>query len=139
MKVLIDGVEYAPVAAVIPDGYLSPHFRIAEMECNHCGSMGGHTVHQELLAALEDCRAYFGDIPITINSGYRCKTHNTNVGSNEASQHRVAKAADIVVKDTLAADVATYLESKDPGRWGIGRYNSFTHIDVRGVPARWTG
>jgi uncharacterized protein YcbK (DUF882 family) len=59
------------------------------------------------------------------------------VGGAPNSRHRHADAADIVVSQVPPSNVADYLESKDPGRWGLGRYSSFTHIDTRGYSARW--
>ena len=120
-----------------PDGYLSPHFRESEFTCNHCNSLEGHTVAQELLAVLEACRAHFDGAPVTVNSGYRCQVHNTNVGSTEHSQHRKATAADIVVTGVSPSTVHAYFSAQYPGKYGLGRYNSFTHIDVRTGPARW--
>jgi hypothetical protein len=83
MEVKIDGVLYVPAEeppSQLPEGYLSPHFRESEFTCNHCNSLEGHSTSQELLNVLEDVRAHFGAAPITINSGYRCETHNRNVG-----------------------------------------------------------
>jgi uncharacterized protein YcbK (DUF882 family) len=143
MKVLIDDVPYGPIGAeqppadTLPDGYLSPHFREEEFCCNHCNSMEGHEIPEMLLSILEDCRRYFGSVPTTINSGYRCKTHNDNVGSNDASQHRLATAADIVLKGVSPSLVHSYLLDMYPSDYGIGRYDSFTHIDVRPTKARW--
>jgi hypothetical protein len=143
LSVIIDGVQYVPLVGApsdpypLPEGYLSPHFREAEFCCNHCGSLEGHEVPEELLRVLELCRAHFSSAPITINSGYRCSIHNANVGSNEASQHRRATAADIAVKDVAPAKVYDYLITSYPGAYGIGSYPSFTHIDVRPDKARW--
>lgn len=143
MNVFIDGVQYVPVETVdsgLPDGYLSPHFREAEFDCNHCGKYGD-TISMELVDVLENVRAEFSGNAVTINSGVRCEQHNKNVGGASSSRHLVkfADAADIVVSNTSPSAVANYLESIDPGRYGIGRYSSFTHIDVRGYSARWTG
>jgi hypothetical protein len=142
MKVLIDGVEYIPIHECdkpegLPPGYLSPHFKEAEFTCNHCGSLEGHIVPQELLHVLEDLRHHFGDGPVTITSGYRCKTHNTNVGSSEKSQHRKATAADVQLRNASPVEVHRYLTQSYPNKYGIGRYDSFTHIDVRPEKARW--
>lgn len=121
-----------------PEDYLSPHFRESEFTCNHCNSLDGLTVPQALLAVLEDVRTYFGNAPVTINSGYRCKMHNTNVGGATNSRHMHADAADITVAHTSPNDVMNYLDAKYPDKYGVGNYGSFTHIDVRpGGPARW--
>ena len=48
-------------------------------------------------------------------------------------------AADIKVAGVAPADVADYAETLLPGTGGIGRYSTFTHIDVRPDKARWRG
>jgi uncharacterized protein YcbK (DUF882 family) len=64
--------------------------------------------------------------------------HNALVGGAADSQHLYGKAADIRVEDVDPATVADCLEDKHPDRYGIGRYQTWTHIDVRsGPPARW--
>lgn len=147
MKIIIDGVPGTWVADEetgngLADGYLSPHIKITEMDCNHCGQYGDLT-SEELLDVIEDVRSHFGGKPVTINSGVRCDQHNAAVGGASNSRHKVenADAADIVVQGIVASRVADYLEAQDPGKWGVGRYPSagFTHIDVRGYSARWTG
>jgi hypothetical protein len=45
---------------------------------------------------------------------------------------------DFWIKDVHADDVADYLESKYPSKYGIGRYVGRTHVDVRSDKAyRW--
>ena len=70
---------------------------------------------------------------ITINSAFRCEKHNKAVGGATNSRHRVSDATDIQVKDMSPSEVADDCEDFD----GLGRYNSFTHIDSRGSKARW--
>lgn len=145
--IIIDGVSglwtqidetQEPIQEPIPEGYLSPHFREAEFDCNHCGKYGD-TISMELIGVLEDCRAHFGK-SITINSGVRCDYHNAAVGGAKNSRHKVenADAADVVVRDVAPSLVHQYFVDTYPGRYGIGKYNSFTHIDTRpGGSARW--
>jgi uncharacterized protein YcbK (DUF882 family) len=115
---------------------LSEHFDRSEFRCR-CGC-GWDTVDAELIRVLEDLRRCLMDRPITINSGCRCKMHNALVGGSPKSQHILGKAADIRVVGLDPSVVAECLEDKYPDRYGIGRYISFTHIDVRGgPPARW--
>ncbi|MDF7670246.1 D-Ala-D-Ala carboxypeptidase family metallohydrolase [Orbaceae bacterium ESL0721] len=107
---------------------LSPHFKSSEFACR-CGC-GFDTVNPTLITVLEALRAYFG-VPIIINSGCRCQTHNRAVGGVANSQHLLGNAADVVVKNIAPKLVADYLESCYPTCYGIGRYPNFTHIDVR--------
>lgn len=113
---------------------ISQHFNRAEFAC-HCGC-GFDTVDTELLEILEVVRGYFKS-PISINSAARCRRHNKKEGGSPKSQHLIGKAADIAVKGTDPAEVANYVETLLGFRGGIGRYRSFTHVDVRENKARW--
>lgn len=110
------------------------YFKRSEFECK-CGC-GFDTVDYELAAVLDDIRSYFNS-PVIINSGCRCESHNKAIGGSENSKHRLGVAADIVVSGIDADIVAEYLEQKYSHQYGIGRYNSWTHIDIRTAPARW--
>lgn len=117
-------------------GDISTHFNRDEFACK-CGC-GFDTVDAELVTVLEDLRARLRGKPIKINSACRCVRHNAKVGGAENSVHRTGKAADIVVKGFDADTVADCLEELYPDRYGIGRYPSFVHIDVRKEKARWS-
>ena len=79
--------------------------------------------------------------PITINSGYRCYSHNKAVKGVKSSQHLLGKAVDIVIKGHKPNDTYSLLELliKDGVilEGGLGKYNTFTHYDIRGKKARW--
>ena len=96
-------------------GNLSQHFNREEFACNHCGE------------------------PVVINSGYRCPTHNRNVGGAARSTHVQGTAGDVKVVNVAPSRVHAYLIKRYPNKYGIGKYNTFTHIDMRPTPARWTG
>lgn len=112
------------------------YFKRREFACR-CGC-GTSTVDAELLQVLTDVREHFG-CPVVVSSGHRCAKHNTSVGGAKASMHLTGKAADIRVVTHDPAQVANYLEEKYKGKYGIGRYRNFTHIDVRDKEARWNG
>ena len=111
------------------------NFNDVEFACNHCGEIHPDGVNVELVALLERLRAHFG-VPVAINSGYRCPTHNANVGGAKASQHLLGKAADVVVKGVSPDEVYAWAHKNNPNG-GVGKYNTFTHIDVRSGKARW--
>lgn len=114
-------------------GDLSKHFSSHEFECQ-CGC-GFDEIDEHLIEILEDLRQTFG--PVRINSGCRCPKHNTFVGGTKNSQHIKGTAADVVIKGTRPSEVYVYLADKYPNSYGLGRYNTFTHIDVRSRKARW--
>ena len=113
---------------------LSPHFRRSEFACK-CGC-GFATVDVDLIQVLESVRNRFGE-PVTVNCGCRCEQHNEDVGGVDGSKHKLGLAADIVVKNVSPDDVYKFLDESYPMGMGVGRYDTFTHIDVRFGKARW--
>ena len=115
-------------------GDISKHFNRAEFACGD--GCGFSTVDAELIGVLEDVRERF-DGRVRVTSGCRCPAHNRRVGGAADSEHTRGTAADIIVDGVSAAVVYDYLTNKYPGRYGIGKYTTWTHIDVRPRFARW--
>ena len=115
-------------------GNVSPHFDRQEFACK-CGC-GFTAVDVELLDVLETARKHFG-AAITLDCACRCAKHNVEVGGVPYSQHLQGIAADIKVAGFAPSVVADYFETQYPNKYGIGRYSSFTHIDVREITSRW--
>lgn len=94
----------------------------------------------ELATNLEVLRAHF-NVPVTLTNAYRSPEHNEAVGGSKNSQHLLGKAADIKMKGIAPNEVADAIEFLiDMGlmkEGGLGRYNTFTHYDIRGTKARW--
>ncbi len=124
---------------------LQENFNKREFECK-CGCKMPSEVFKnvELLAEeLQAIRDRF-NAPIKINSAYRCISHNRAVGGSKSSQHILGKACDITIAGFSPDEVADGIEVmlSDESLFpfhigGIGRYNSFTHIDIRPNTARW--
>lgn len=111
---------------------LEKNFVVKEFACKD----GSDTVliDSALVDILQKIRNHFG-VSININSGYRTISHNKKVGGSPKSKHLEGKAADIVVAGVKPLEVCKYAESIDVK--GIGRYNSFVHVDSRSVKAFW--
>lgn len=73
--------------------------------------------------------------PIRINSGYRCEKHNKDIGGASESRHKKGDASDLEVEGYSPNKVASESEHLFSG---LGRYNTFTHVDSRpNESARW--
>lgn len=110
---------------------LTKNFQAREFDCR-CGKCPETLIDIDHVNKLQKLRDDLGS-SITINSAYRCPAHNTAVGGEKASIHMKGQATDVVVSGMSADEVADACEHFD----GLGRYDSFTHIDSRGTKARW--
>lgn len=115
-------------------GDLSKNFSRYEFAC-HCGC-GFNAADTELLKVLQTLRDDL-DTVIEVTSGCRCHKHNASLNGSTSSFHIKALASDIAVYDYPPDKVADYLEQKYPNKYGIGRYPTHTHVDVRPTRARW--
>lgn len=118
--------------------YISKNFRVREFACKD-GS-DPIFIDDELVSVLQQIRDHFGKA-VTITSAFRTASYNASkkVGGAKYSQHLYGKAADIKVSGVAANVVADFAETLMPSTGGVGRYSTFTHIDVRKVKARWNG
>ena len=96
-----------------------------------------------LIEVLRYVRSAGGVSPVLINSWYRSPDYNKASGGVPNSMHLTLGAADIVKVGWTPRQVADLLESSPyKEQLGVGRYRTFTHVDVRGMigrpaPARW--
>ena len=81
--------------------------------------------------------------PVLVNSWYRDPDYNKAIGGVITSMHITCGAADVGTIGYTPDQVADVLERHPKSHlFGIGRYPTFTHIDIRGMigrpsPARW--
>ena len=120
---------------------LSAYFNSTEFDCHGSYCCSTTVINSILVSYLDKIREHFG-APITITSGYRCPTHNKNVGGATGSRHAKGDAVDIVVSGVAPREVAKYAESI--GILGIGLYETssdgfFVHIDTRTTKSFWYG
>ena len=82
-----------------------------------------------LLKSYQDLREYYGK-PLTINSGFRCRSHNKAVGGSENSSHAKGLAIDIslngigTVERTVLINLGTKLFSY------TREYDNFFHLQI---------
>ena len=121
---------------------LTNNFSLEEFECK-CGCKMPEFVKKniiELVDNLQVLRDFVGRLDIT--NAYRCKEHNAKVGGSVNSQHLKGKAADIKSKVFSPSEIAIIaddlMKSEKFKLGGVGIYNTFTHVDIRGTRARWS-
>ena len=121
---------------------MTKNFTIKEFYCR-CGcTMPLNVINniEKLAEELQVLREVV-DSPIKINSAYRCPSHNKSVGGAKSSQHLLGKASDIVISGHNPSETYLLIESlindNVMAEGGLGKYNSFTHYDIRGNKARW--
>ena len=73
---------------------LSAHFNAKEFRCK-CGKVHAFSISNELVDKLEKLYAALNCSKIIVTSGYRCHTHDKNVGGSGTGQHTLGNAADI--------------------------------------------
>jgi len=121
---------------------MTKNFKKHEFECN-CGCEMPDDVYSnviKLAGELQKLRDIF-DVPFTPTNAYRCPEHNKAVGGVSRSMHLLGLAADLQIPEIEPHEVAGVIETlMDNGEvlmGGVGRYNTFTHMDIRGSRARW--
>jgi zinc D-Ala-D-Ala carboxypeptidase len=86
------------------------------------------------MVKVEALRNLWGK-PLKVNSGSRCKGHNSDVGGEPASRHMFGEAADIrTANREESLELAKTAEAVGFG--GIGVYPTWVHVDI-GPSRRW--
>lgn len=124
------------------NGQLTTNFHIREFKCKDGTKVPDELFDNVKLLAeqLQALRDHIG-IPIHLNSAYRTEAYNERIGGSPKSQHKLAKAADMVTAKytpkQLAAIIKKLIKQGKMMQGGVGVYPSFVHYDIRGTEARW--
>lgn len=106
---------------------ITPHFNSTEFMCK-CGC-GQIDVDVRLVERLEILRNILG-CPIYVNSGYRCRQHDINVGGSGTGTHTYGRAVDIHTDCYNAKEISEYANFLGFG--GIAFItNNDIHLDNR--------
>ena len=130
----VDGIAGKNTWAVLNKAKGITHFKVQEFACKHCKDI---KIDINLLVKLEELRKAVGNKPLIIRSGYRCPTHNRNVGGASKSQHIYGKAVDISHHNIGRALLERHADRIFAnGGVGLGG-NNIVHVDTRNGKARW--
>ncbi len=124
---------------------LSKNFGVAEFHCHdgtHVPGVALPGLMRLVRHVLQPMRDRFGEC--TVSSGFRTPEHNEAIGGVPDSQHIYpvtpsSVAADVKFAEGGIEDWALMAGRRMGGGGGVGRYNTFVHIDNRPTRARWTG
>ncbi len=114
------------------------HFDFSEFTDRVSGTFAGGKVStaaakenaRRLMYKLEALRKKLGNVPITVNSGFRSIQHNADVGGASDSMHLYGTAADLDVPGVTNKTV--YQKSETCGFSGLETYNEdHQHVDSR--------
>lgn len=118
-------------------------FSRAEFKCQ-CGGRycNGYPAEpaEETVRMADEIRRRAG-VPLTVNSGLRCKRHNAEVGGVSNSLHTTGQAVDLSgsISPAKLHQIAEQVQGEMvPGRGGLGLYSWGVHID-NGKKSRWNG
>jgi len=123
-------------------GDLARYFSTWELIC-HCNDdncPGKSTKPSAILLGGLDKLREFSGCAININSGIRCKDHNTKKGGSDNSRHlpQHADAADVVIQGKNVREMVDLALKIACFRYGgIGIYQNRIHLDTRPYLARW--
>ena len=122
---------------------LTEHFNVSEFRCK-CGGTHDTKLDTALVEKLEQLFKALNCSKIIVNSGYRCSTHDKNVGGSGVGQHVNGTAADIVCYDKSGKKISSKVvccAAQDVGFSGIANIDSTytaAHVDVRSS-LKWFG
>jgi len=112
---------------------ITEHFTLGELWSPDTCEIYCDELFWKHMDMLEEARCQFGG-RLKVNSGHRSAEHNKKVGGAERSMH-LRFATDLHplgrAGDLLVALSELYFVCKSLGFSGIGRYNSFLHVDHR--------
>lgn len=119
------------------------YFTRAEFKCQcggkYCNSYPVEPA-EETVRMADEVRRRAG-VPLTVNSGIRCKQHNAEVGGVSNSLHITGQAVDLGgnIAPAKLHEIAQQVQAEMiPGKGGLGLYSWGIHID-NGKKSRWTG
>lgn len=114
------------------DKRVAEHFVLGAFQCTDGTDI--LLLHPRLVALCQAIRDRVGG-PVYVNSGFRTHAFNRQIGGAPGSKHLIGGAGDLWSDVVTPEEIARIAERLGAG--GIGRYDTFTHVDVIGRWRRW--
>ena len=113
---------------------LTKNFSMKELSCKNDNEVYLTRDVLEHAKRLQKLRDKFG--PLAVNSWLRTTEHNRAVGGSKNSTHLLGIGTDLKVPDgRRQSQIADYWDKLMDGHGGIGKYDTFIHLDSR--DGRW--
>lgn len=109
-----------------------------------CGK-GEGMISPDLFSSLQKFQDFI-NLPIVINSGFRCPEYNKRIDGAENSLHLTGEAVDIGIRTTLSngsqywlsgPEILKLLHKSGVCFGGIGVGGTYLHLDTRKTPDFW--
>lgn len=116
---------------------LTKNFNVKEFKCK-CGKNHTIKISDELVNKLQELVDKVNCSMAVLSSGYRCATHDRNVGGNGRGPHCDGYAVDIIFYDKNNKPISSKIISciaQDMGFTGIANITSrydYIHLDMKG-------
>lgn len=107
-------------------------FKKEEFACRCCQE---NLIENIVIEKIDRIRDEIG-VPLKINSGFRCLTHNRNVGGKPGSLHTLGKAIDVSTSELSGEKKKMLLMLGCEEFSGIGVARTFFHFDI-GLTKVW--
>lgn len=120
---------------------ITPNFNVSEFKCK-CTGTHDCKISEDLIKKIQlvidtlNTATSIGCSKCIVSSGYRCSSHDKDVGGSGAGMHVEGMAADVVFfnnKGTVIDAKLIACIAQDVGFYGIGRINKsgYIHLDIR--------
>lgn len=125
------------------DRYISKHLKYSEVRCHGKGCCEGGRFTGNTIELFERIRAQTEialgvEVPIYVNSGFRCPKQNRKVGGAKKSLHMMGMALDLRTPEGMSNDRFYILCCLCNPDGGNGIYQWGCHVDT-GTRRRWRG
>lgn len=113
------------------------YFKMDEVRCPCCHEIGPF-FDMELMHCADVIREHVGK-SLKVNSGFRCPSHNLEIGGSPKSKHMEGAALDISTINLNKEEIYEFINRAMILNLRIGVYERHIHIDIAEPAIFWRG